>query len=446
MRINKQNLVEGSSFLRSQKSKNFDREKFMIDNMEHNLTFKEELKKFKELDKDQYSLLLQKFKKKYKDYRLSWFENPKKAFETGNFDQFNPLCLDIETASICDLACPHCFREYILTPDKIMDFDFYKKIIDTAVKFDVPSIKLNWRGEPLLNPKLEKFISYAKKNGILEVSINTNATTLTEKRAERLIDAGLDQIIYSFDGGTKKTYEKMRPARFKKNKFEDVYKNIKNFHFIKKKKGSFFPITKIQMVLTKDTREEIEDFFDLFNKYVDDVTVTQYTERGGNLEKIPKKEKNKIDELIKKNDLSNNTNFFLAANGDLNVSVGRKPCYQLFQRLMITFDGRVAMCCHDWGAQHCLGFIDKKSFDIDKTLKNLEKNIIDNKKGFELLKNAKKPTKYNEPPKKITNIDDIWNGEELNKIRKIHMEKQLDKIDICKNCDFKDTYDWKKIN
>ena len=92
-----------------------------------------------------------------------------------------------------------------------------------------------------------------------------------------------------------------------------------------------------------------------------------------------------------------------------------------------------------------MGFIDKKSFDIDETLKNLE-NIIDNKKGSELLKNAKKPTKYNEPPKKITNIDDIWNGEELNKIRKIHMEKQLDKIDICKNCDFKDTYEWKKIN
>ena len=89
-----------------------------------------------------------------------------------------------------------------------MDFNFYKKIIDTAVKFDVPSIKLNWRGEPLLNPKLEEFISYAKKNGILEVSINTNATTLTEKRAERLIDAGLDQIIYSFDGGTKKLMKK----------------------------------------------------------------------------------------------------------------------------------------------------------------------------------------------------------------------------------------------
>ena len=59
------------------------------------------------------------------------------------------------------------------------------------------------------------------------------------------------------------------------------------------------------------------------------------------------------------------------------------------------------MCCHDWGAQHCLGFIDKKSFDIDKTLKNLEKNIIDNKKGFELLKNAKKPTKIMNHQKKL---------------------------------------------
>ena len=56
-----------------------------------------------------------------------------------------PLCVDIETASICDLACPHCFREYILTPDKIMNFEMYKKIIDEIVLLGVPSIKLNWR-------------------------------------------------------------------------------------------------------------------------------------------------------------------------------------------------------------------------------------------------------------------------------------------------------------
>ena len=30
------------------------------------------------------------------------------------------------------------------------------------------------------------------------------------------------------------------------------------------------------------------------------------------------------------------------------VSYSRNPCEQLFQRLMITYNGKVGMCCHDW--------------------------------------------------------------------------------------------------
>ena len=89
-------------------------------------------------------------------------------------------------------------------------------------------MKFNWRGEPLLNPKIYDYIKYAKEKGILETIINTNATNLTEK-IEKLIKSGLDLIIYSFDGGSKETYEKMRPGRFKQNSFEKVYGNIKNF-------------------------------------------------------------------------------------------------------------------------------------------------------------------------------------------------------------------------
>ena len=68
-----------------------------------------------------------------------------------------------------------------------MSEDLYKKIIKETIDMGVPSIKLNWRGEPLLNPKLSKMISYAKENGILEVLINTNAVSLTEKKAEAII-------------------------------------------------------------------------------------------------------------------------------------------------------------------------------------------------------------------------------------------------------------------
>ena len=31
-----------------------------------------------------------------------------------------PLCVDIETAAVCDLACPHCYRQFVTTPDKII--------------------------------------------------------------------------------------------------------------------------------------------------------------------------------------------------------------------------------------------------------------------------------------------------------------------------------------
>ena len=71
----------------------------------------------------------------------------------------------------------------------------------------------------------------------MEVSINSNATHLNKMEClQKILDAGLDILIFSFDGGTKSTYEKMRPGRFKENKFEKVLENIKKFFHIKKGK------------------------------------------------------------------------------------------------------------------------------------------------------------------------------------------------------------------
>ena len=39
------------------------------------------------------------------------------------------------------------------------------------------------------------------------------------------------------------------------------YQNIKNFSEIKKKMNVKFPITKIQMILTKDSKDEKKKFF-----------------------------------------------------------------------------------------------------------------------------------------------------------------------------------------
>ena len=436
---NKQEILVGSTKLNYETQNKFDKNEYMLKYMELNkaYTFVMSQHSHNSLEKKK---ILESFRSRYRQYRNNWIN----ALKVKN--KKKPLSVDIEIAAICDLACPHCSREFLVTPDKLINFELYKSIIDQAVKLDVPSVKLIWRGEPLLHPKVKQLILYAKESGIIEVIINTNGTNLNEKKANELIDSGLDQLIYSFDGGTKETYEKMRPGRFKKNKFEDVYSNIKNFAKIKKLRNSKFPITKIQMVMTKETRNEIDSFHKIFNSIVDDVTVTQYNERGGNINDLGEKTKEKIFSYLKKKNLSKTTPYMVDIDNNIFVSLKRKPCEQIYQRLMVTYSGRVGMCCHDWGASHGIGYLSKEAFKEDEAKKVVEDKIKNNQKGFELLKNAKKLKNFNEPNNKIENLEEIWKGKELNKVRIMHEDQKIDSVPVCKDCTFKDTYMWEKVN
>ncbi len=447
-----QEISKGSAHVTSKLNKKFDRTDFMIKNMKYNSAYKNHLLQNKLEDGD--FLILKDFKERYSEYRKKWKSQPVEAFknlgknitEKSFFETVKPLCIDIETAAICDLACPHCYREYLITPDKIMNEKLFKKIIDEISAIKIPSIKLNWRGEPLLNPKIYDFISYSKKMGILEVSINTNATQLNLSNSSKLLDSGIDLVIFSFDGGTNSTYEKMRPGRFKKNTFENVYQNIKKFCELKKKRKQIFPITKIQMVLTENSRDEVDEFYELFGGLINDITVTQYQERGGKIDDLKKNQKDRLNKYIYKNNLDQNVPYMVSPDDKIFVSTSRIPCEQLFQRLMITYSGKVGMCCHDWGAKHTVGYIDEKGFDEIEDIKKVKKNIVNKNKGFTLLKDAKLPEELNKPEKKVQNIIDIWKNEELKKVRQIHKEKKVSQLKVCENCTFKETYNWKSID
>ena len=112
---------------------------------------------------------------------------------------------------------------------------------------------------------------------------------------------------------------------------------------------------------------------------------------------------------------------------------------------MVTYSGKVGMCCHDWGARHTIGYLDKSAFSEEKDIEDVNKKIKKNKKGFELLREAKIPESFNKPSQTVSNLKEIWLGEELNKVRELHEKDQLNSVNICKNCTFKDTYHWEKI-
>lgn len=431
---------------------------WMLKNMNENKTFKYLLESEK---LENQNKLLKSLQERYKAYRSQWRDNPKFAIKNNligkkfNDSNLKPLCIDIETASVCDLACPHCYRQFIATPDKIMSKDLAFKIIDQASKLNVPSMKFNWRGEPLLNPSLPEIIDYAKKRGVLETIINTNATKLDYEMAKKIINSGLDLMIYSFDGGSKKSYEKMRPGRFKKNNFNEIYENILNFHKLKKKLKSAFPRTKIQMVLTEDTFAEQDEYFSLFKDIVDDVSVKQYTERGGKIsdigeeylrsacsnENIEGSNKNYVTKKI-----DPNAEIMKDSDGNLFISKGRLPCEQPYQRMLVTYDGRVSMCCYDWGSMHPVGYVDQLAIETgEKEYNKIKKKADEKAKGFDLMK-LELPRIFNEPLKEVKTIQQIWYGDDINFVRTKHSKNLLEDVPICKGCPFKETYNWQKIN
>lgn len=289
------------------------------------------------------------FDKDYFAYREKWREYPKKRI----VDEF-PLHLDIESTNACNLKCPMCGRNFMKEKIGYIEWKLFKKIIDEAVKYHLPSIKLNYRGEPLLHPDLPKMVKYAKEKGILEVQFNTNGLLLNEKKAKELIAVGLDRIIFSFDGATKETYEKIRRG----SKYDVVVKNIKNLVKIRNKMGRSRPLVRVQMVKMPLNKKEVEDFIKMWLHIVNRVAVS--TERN------PLGTKKKI------------THF---------------SCPQIWQRLMICWDGEVRMCCGDWYGEIILG-------------------------------NAKKTSVYK-----------IWHSKKLDKIRKIHIQGDFNKIPVCARCE-----------
>ncbi len=435
--------------VQAQKGGDVERLRFMINNMRANKAYRYAVERE---GGDPEGLVLEKLQTRFQNYRDSWRGNPRYAIEHNlHHDSFTqtgltPLCIDVETAAICDLACPFCFRQWIATPDKLMRADLYYSIIDQCEELGVPSVKLNWRGEPLLQPNLPEFIDYAKRAGVLETIINTNAVTLDEEKARALVDSGLDLMIYSFDGGTKQTYEKMRVGRFKENSFDVVYQNIRRFAEIREEMRSPFPRTKIQMILTEDTRKEQDSFFALFADCVDDVAVKAYTERGGKLRDLDERTRKLLGETTEKWKIKGDAAYWCDMRGTFYISDGRLPCEQPYQRLMVTHDGRVSMCCYDWGMAYPIGYVSEEGYKKgDRDYQVVMEKARIGAKGFEHLTNVQMPRRYVNPAKRVSTLSELWQGDIINDLRQKHLENRLEEIPVCRRCPFKETYRWIKV-
>ena len=79
-----------------------------------------------------------------------------------------------------------------------MDYELFKEIVNEANQYGPRSFSLHLFGEPLLYPKIMEAINYIKaKNKRHTILLTTNGTVLN-KFAKRLLESGVDRIIWSW--------------------------------------------------------------------------------------------------------------------------------------------------------------------------------------------------------------------------------------------------------
>lgn len=223
---------------------------------------------------------------------------PSPLFKLGAqayIDKTFPRHIFIEVTSQCNLSCEYCPRE---KRSEHMDFHLFRSIVDECSSYGPRSFSLHLFGEPLLYPKIMEAIHYIKsKNKRHTILLTTNGTVLN-KFAGRLLDSGVDRIIWSW----------------RSNNFSS--ETIKVLH----------RIGLVRLLIEETPKEE----FEKWSKFPR-VEIKHLHNYGGNID-------------VKK--------------WGIKPSVEaefRYPCYHLWLAPAIRWNGDITICCNDPNGKESLG-------------------------------------------------------------------------------------------
>jgi radical SAM protein with 4Fe4S-binding SPASM domain len=239
-----------------------------------------------------------------------------------------PIDVIVETCCHCNLRCTICPYPTLKRPKGIMEFSTFKKIVD-EMAIESPSSRL-WvaiMGEPLLQwERLVEMLTYAKKGGIENTHVNTNATFLTPNVTQSLLATGVKELLISVDAFTKQTYDQIRVG----GDFPTVIKNVEYFLNEKKQRGLKQPAVIMQFIEMAENTHETEQF-------------KKYWLSKGAIVKI--RLKFGWGSAVKTEDLE-------------EANIKRDfPCPWLMRTVSIQWDGRFAQCDADYEGTYSPGDI-----------------------------------------------------------------------------------------
>lgn len=289
-----------------------------------------------------------------------------------------PISISFEPTTSCNLRCPECpsgLRQFT-RPTGMLNPEFFNKTIDEIYK-DVMYLIFYFQGEPYLNPTFLEMVKYAHDRGIYTAT-STNAHYLTEEKAKKTVESGLDRLIISIDGTTQEVYQQYRRG----GKLEKVLQGARNIVKWKKELKSKTPFIFFQFLVVRPNEHQIEEVKKLGKEIgVDQVrfkTAQVYDYENDPNQLIPTNEKYSRYKKDKE--------------GDVKINSGMNNyCWRLWHANVITWDGLVVPCCFDKDATHQLGNLKGENFkDIwhNENYKDFRSKIMKGRKNIDICANC----------------------------------------------------------
>lgn len=289
-----------------------------------------------------------------------------------------PISISFEPTTSCNLRCPECpsgLREFT-RPTGMLEQGFFEKTIDDIAK-DLLYLVFYFQGEPYLNPKFLDMVKFAHQKGIYTAT-STNAHYLTDERAKKTIESGLDRLIISIDGSTQDVYENYRVG----GKLEKVLAGTRNIIKWKKAMKSSKPFVIFQFLVVKPNQHQMQDI----QKLGAELGVDQVRFKTAQVYDY----ENDPNQLIP--DIDKYSRYRRDKKGAMKVKNGlSNHCWRLWSGNVLSWDGLVVPCCFDKDATHQLGDLKKESFRNiwqNPTYKKFRTELLTSRKNIDICQNC----------------------------------------------------------
>lgn len=290
--------------------------------------------------------------------------------------------LSIEPTTACNLGCPECPSglKQFTRPTGKLNLELHQRMLRQVEKH-VFYINYYFQGEPFLHPQFLEIIREAKKHRIYTAT-STNGHFIDRKRADEIVDSGLDRLIISIDGLTQETYENYRVH----GELSKVIEASKHLVAAKKHKGAKTPHLIFQFLAVKPNEHEIPAVFTLGKELgIDEVrikTAQLYDYKNGN-PLMPSNEEYSRYRLQKDGTYA------------LKYKTGNH-CWRMWSGSVLTWDGKVVPCCFDKDAKHVLGSLEQDDFNViwkSSRYRGFRQAILTGRNDIDICKNCSEGAK-----------------------------------------------------